>query len=236
MTTPSVPARTHLFLFDIDGTLITSGGAGERALHIAVEELYGSTSELASIEIAGRTDRFITESLFRLLGLEPTPDRVTGFLDRYLHHLALQLPQREGRLMPGIVPLLNELRNNQTISLGLLTGNLERGAQLKLQHYGLWHYFEFGAYADDSANRNELGPVACLRARERHGVEFLPEQVYIIGDTEHDIACGRIIGARTVAVATGNATCEDLARHQPDYLYPDLGNLAQVLADLLPGR
>lgn len=226
--------KTDLFLFDIDGTLISSGGAGERALNIAVEEIFGEGQSLTGLEIAGRTDLYITQSLFQKLGIEPEPARISEFLNRYLHHLALQLPQREGRLLPGIVPLLNALRDRPGVVLALLTGNLERGAQLKLQHYGLWHYFEFGAYADDSAIRNELGPVAQRRARDRYRHDFAPERTFILGDTEHDIECGRAIGAKTVAVATGNFNCDELALHRPDFLYPDLNDTRQILADLLP--
>ena len=118
------------------------------------------------------------------------------------------------------------------MSLALLTGNLERGAQIKLSHYGLWNYFEFGAYADDNADRNRLGPFAQARARERHGVEFPPERTFVLGDTPHDITCGRVIGAKTVAIATGGCPRETLAAYQPDFLFDDLSDVPGVLAVL----
>ncbi len=229
--------KTHLFLFDIDGTLITSGGAGEHALRLAVRDYFGDTDYergLAGIEIAGRTDKLITQTLFKKFGVEPDPARVTQFLDTYLGHLAAQLPLKEGRLLPGIIELLEALKARPEVSLALLTGNLSRGAELKLLHYGVWHYFEFGAYADDHSDRNQLGPVARARALERHGIEFPPERIFVLGDTEHDIACGRAIGAKTVAIATGSFSCEELARHQPDFLYENLSDVAAVLSELIP--
>jgi phosphoglycolate phosphatase len=233
MANPS--EKTHLFLFDIDGTLITSGGAGEHALKLAIHDHFGVAvgEALAGIEIAGRTDKRITQTVFEKFGGgEFDAAKVTQFLDTYLGYLSVQLPQKEGRLLPGIIDLLDALKAKEGVSLALLTGNLERGAELKLAHYGVWHYFEFGAYADDSADRNQLGPVAQARAREKHGIEFPPERIFILGDTEHDIACGRAIGAKTVAIATGNFSSEELARHQPDFLYEDLSNVEAVLCDL----
>ena len=226
--------KTHLFLFDIDGTLITSGGAGEYALKLAIREHFGQEEGLEGIEIAGRTDKLITQAVFRKFGADPDPAKVTQFLDTYLGHLAAQLPLKEGRILPGIIELLEALKAREEVALALLTGNLARGAELKLTHYGVWHYFEFGAYADDHGDRNQLGPVAQARALERHGIEFSPERIFILGDTEHDIACGRAIGAKTVAIATGSFSSEELARYQPDFLYEDLSDVAAVISDLLP--
>ena len=226
------PGKTHLFLFDIDGTLIASGGAGEHSLRLAVREQFGVEDSLREVEIAGRTDKLITLNIFKKYGVEPTPERMTEFLDRYLGHLVGQLPRKEGRLLPGIIELLGGLKRRPHVALALLTGNLVRGAELKLTHYGLWHYFEFGAFADDHTDRNQLGPVAQARALERHGVEFPPERIFVLGDTPHDIACGRVIGAKTVAIATGGCTREELARHAPDFLFEDLADVPAVLAAL----
>jgi len=224
--------KTHLFLFDIDGTLIASGGAGEHALRIAIKEQLDSDDGLSSLEIAGRTDKFITQTLFGKLNVEASPERLTAFFDCYLFHLARQLPLKDGRLLPGIVELLNTLRAREHVALGLLTGNLERGAQLKLEHYDVWHYFEFGAYADDHHDRNQLGPIAQARALQRYGVDFSPERIFVLGDTPHDIECGVAIGAKTVGIATGSYTREQLAAHNPDYLYDDLSNVAEIVAQL----
>lgn len=226
------PAKTHLFLFDIDGTLIASGGAGEFSLRLAVRDQFGVDDDLRDIEIAGRTDKLITLSILKKYGVEPTPGRVTGFLDRYLSHLAQELPKRQGRLLPGILELLDALQARPHVALALLTGNLARGAKLKLTHYGVWQYFEFGAFADDHMDRNRLGSFAQARATKRHGIEFPPERIFVLGDTPHDIACGRAIKAKTVAIATGQQTREQLARHEPDFLFDDLSDVAGVLAAL----
>ena len=226
------PAKTHLLLFDIDGTLIASGGAGEYSMRLAVEDMFGEKDGLGGVEIAGRTDHLITQNIFKKFGVEWTPERATAFLDLYLRHLAEELPRKKGRLLPGIVELLDALKARPNVAMALLTGNLERGAEIKLSHYGVWNYFEFGAYADDHADRNQLGLFAQARAKERHGVEFPPERIFVLGDTPHDITCGRGIGAKTVAIATGGTPREQLAAHQPDFLFDDLSDVAGVLATL----
>ena len=193
---------------------------------------FGVDDTLHDVEIAGRTDRLIAQNILKKYGVEPTPERMTELLDRYLHHLAGELPRKKGRLLPGIIELLDALRTCPHVALALLTGNLQRGAQLKLMHYGVWHYFEFGAYADDSTDRNRLGPVAQARALERHGTEFPPDRIFVLGDTPHDIACGNAIGAKTVAVATGGYTREQLAAYKPDFLLDDFSDVPGFLASL----
>jgi len=217
-----------LLLFDIDGTLLASGGAGIRALEAAASEQFGD-GNLRGIEIAGRTDSLIARQVLARHGREATPERIASFVDCYLGHLAVLLPQVEGRLLPGVVVLLEMLKAREDFILALLTGNVARGAELKLAHHGVWHFFEFGAFADDHHDRNELGPFAQRRARERHGIEFPPEHIYILGDTPHDIACAKAIGARAVAVATGKHTRADLAAHAPDFLLDDFRDAAAVL-------
>lgn len=218
-----------LFLFDIDGTLLASGGAGIRALDAAADECF-NCNDLGGIEIAGRTDSSIARQLLARHGREATPKAIAQFFDSYLANLARFLPEVEGKLLPGILPLLDTLKARPDCVLALLTGNLVRGAQLKLTHYGVWHYFEFGAYADDHHDRNELGPIARARARDRHGIEFAPEQILVLGDTPHDIACARAIGAVAVAIATGRHTREELAAHHPDFLFDDLSDVPAFLA------
>jgi phosphoglycolate phosphatase-like HAD superfamily hydrolase len=224
--------KTKLLLFDIDGTLLTSGGAGERALRLALRERFGRDDSLADIEIAGRTDSGIARRIFEKHGIEPTPENTGKFLDGYVQHLKIELHLSKGRLLPGIIALLDALKKRPHLALALLTGNLERGAEIKLTHYRVWDYFEFGAYADDHHDRNELGKFAKARALKKHGVEFSPENIFVIGDTPHDIDCGRAIGAKTVAIATGNFNREQLAAHQPDYLFDDLADTEKVIARL----
>ena len=225
-----------LILFDIDGTIITSGGAGERALKLGLKDKFGIEDDLKGIEIAGRTDSGIVRQLCRKFGLEESPETFARFFDGYLHRLEEQLPKSNGRLLPGILPLLKALKARPDMVLGLLTGNLERGAELKLRHYGVWDYFEFGAYADDHHDRNELGRFASERALKAHGVEFPPERIFVLGDTPHDVACARAFGARAIAIATGGSSKEQLLDAAPDYLFDDLSDVDAVIAVLAGER
>lgn len=228
--------RRHLLLFDIDGTLITSGGAGEGALNDAMLERFGVADGIGEINLAGATDSRITKSMLEQHGLAATAENITALLDSYLHHLKQRLPLHPGRVLPGIVTLLDHLKGREDCVLALLTGNVVRGAEIKLGHYGVWDYFEFGAFADDHHDRNELGHFARARALERHGVEFPPGNVYVIGDTPRDIECGNAIGAKTVAIATGNYSREKLAECAPDFLFDDLSDTEAVMRVLLPPR
>ena len=222
----------RLLLWDIDATLITSGGAGEKALKRIIAERFGVRDDLRDIEIAGRTDTGIAASILRKYQIEQTAENVAEFLDEYIHHLAKLLPQISGRVLPGVAEVLERLHQNPDRVLALLTGNLRRGAELKLRQYGLWDYFEFGAYADDHHDRNELGAFARARAKEKHSQDFAVARIDVIGDTGHDIACGKIFGARTIAVATGSWTREQLAGHAPDFLFDDLSQVDEVIATL----
>ncbi len=222
----------RLILFDIDSTLINTGGAGVEALKLASKKRFGIDDDLTGIEIAGRTDSGIVRQILAKHGIQPNAEELRRFFETYLELLARQLPICEGRILPGIVELLEHLAAQSHTTLGLLTGNLARGAQLKLEHYGLWKFFPFGAFADDHHDRNELGAVACARAHEHTSWEFAPSSVDVIGDTEHDVACGKTIGARTIAVATGSRSCEALAKSHPDFLFDDFSQTGEVIAKL----
>ena len=233
MRLPVMQTERRLLLFDIDGTLITSGGAGEGALKDAMKVRFGVEEDLQGILLAGATDAKIARELLAKHGIEVSAENVAALLDEYLQHLAGRMSQHDGRLLPGIVPVLQALENHPEAVLALLTGNLTRGAEIKLTHYGVWNFFEFGAFADDHHDRNELGKFARARAHERHGIEFPPERVYVIGDTPRDIECGRAIGAKTVAIATGHYSMPELAEHAPDFLFEDFSDTQRVLGCLL---
>src|SRR5438128_5005840 len=215
----------RLLLFDIDGTLIHSGGAGVEALKVALRERFEIEDDLRDIEIAGMTDSGIVASILKKHKIPATAENVAAFLDSYVHFLSKELPRRKGKLLPGVLELLEKLKSRKHVVLGLLTGNVSRGAQLKLGHYGVWHFFEFGAFADDHHDRNQLGPFARSRAKEKHGREFSPEEIDVVGDTPRDIACGKAFGARTIAVATGTWRRNELAKHQPDFLIDDFSDV-----------
>lgn len=219
-----------LILWDIDGTLIVSQGAGARAMEKALLKRFGIRGDLSQIDWAGRTDAWITGAVFRHVGLPDTPQNAHDYLEAYLELLPHELRDGpQGQVLPGILELLETLHHRTDLAQGLLTGNLRRGAEFKLTHYRVWHYFEFGAFADDSPRRNDLGPHAVRRANERHAVEFAPDHTYIIGDTPHDIECGKVIGARTIAVATGSYTTAQLAAHQPTALFENFADTAAFL-------
>ena len=199
----------------------------------ALRERFGIDDDLSGISFAGSTDGAIARQMFAAHDIPATPENIADLFDGYVHHLARELPQREGRVLPGIVELLGALHGREDCVLGLLTGNIEKGAELKLSHYGVWDYFEFGAFADDHVDRNKLGPVAHSRAVEKHGVSFEAEDVYVLGDTPRDIDCARAAGFVAVAIATGSCSEEELAGHRPDFLFGDLSDTRRVLAALL---
>jgi phosphoglycolate phosphatase len=222
----------RLLLFDIDGTLIHSGGAGVEALKSAFRERFGIDDDLQDIEIAGMTDSGIVVSILNKHKIQTNHENVSAFLDSYVHFLSLELPRRKGRLLPGVLDLLERLKSRPHVVLALLTGNVSRGARLKLEHYGVWHFFQFGAFADDHHDRNELGRFARARAREKHGREFAASEIDVIGDTPRDIACGKALGARTIAVATGRWSRDELAKHHPDFLIDDLADVETIMDTL----
>ena len=167
-----------LLLFDIDQhPYFTSGGAGEKALILASCDTFGPGQDLGGIELAGKTDVWIAQRIFELQGIEPTAEAVRALLDRYLFHLKTQLAEKQGTLLPGFPELLHRLARLPEVVFGLLTGNLRGGARIKLGHYGLLEHFSLeeaavGAFADDSHDRNQLGPFAQRRALEKHGIDF----------------------------------------------------------------
>jgi phosphoglycolate phosphatase-like HAD superfamily hydrolase len=222
----------RLLLWDIDGTLITTGEAGQRAIVRATAQWFGNDGDLSGIEIAGRTDAGIAHQILKKHREPITEEKVAVFLDLYLRFLEEELPRSQGSVLPGVRQLLEKLAPQPNTALALLTGNLRRGAQLKLGHYQLWQFFDFGAFADDHHDRNELGAFALKRAEQETGIRFAPEQVDVIGDTGHDIACGKAFGARTIAVATGSWSREKLAAQKPDFLFGDLGNVDDTIATL----
>jgi phosphoglycolate phosphatase len=218
-----------LILWDIDGTLIRTNRAGIAALVQAFARIHGHQPDMKKVEVAGRTDRWIIGRMLEAHGITPSHENIHAVLESYLQLLQGEIVTRSGQILPGILELLETLHRREDVVQGLLTGNVQRGARIKLEHYRVWHYFEFGAFGDDSALRNELGPHALRRAKERHEIEFVPDRVWVIGDTPHDIECGKAIGARTIAVATGSFSLEQLQAHAPTASFTDFADSAAFL-------
>ncbi len=213
-----------LLLFDIDGTLVLSGGAGLRAMTRAFADLYAIPDALAGISLSGRTDSSILRDALDRFGLPHSPEIEEAYKRRYFELLEeeMPLPVEGKRLMPGIPALLEALNGRPDVHLGLLTGNWRTSGYLKLADFGLDRYFRFGAFADDSGVRDQLLPFAVTRFRELSGLTPRPEEVYVIGDTPYDIQCARPHGAIAVAVAAASHPVSHLAAWNPDYLFENL--------------
>ncbi len=218
-----------LILWDIDGTLILTQGAGMGALDRAFQKLHGRRPDLTKLDLSGRTDQWIAAQVLAHNQLPVTPAAIHGYLEAYLELLHTEVTSRAGRVLPGILALLDLLHQRSDVAQGLLTGNLHRGAHIKLEHYKVWHYFAFGAFGDDSPVRNDLGPHALRRAKEKHAVDFAPEHTFVIGDTPHDIECGQAIGAKTIGVSTGRFSVADLLAHGPTAVFADFADTAAFL-------
>ncbi len=205
----------HLWLFDIDGTLVDTGGAGLTALTEAAVECFGEAGP--ELDLAGSTDLGIIQNFLDHFGREYDPTFVDAFFAFYLERLEWNLAHGgfPGKVLPGAVGLLERLSETPDIHLGLLTGNIAGGAAAKMRHFGLDHFFPFGGYGCDFADRNKLGPVATARATAHSGRAFRPDEIVVIGDTPKDIACAKALGAPCIAVATGRFSIEELRQHSP---------------------
>ena len=193
-----------LLLWDVDGTLINTGSAGMSALRTALQTVFGINRTLDDIDFAGRSDLLNMREVLSKVGLPATEINFARLTDGYLAALPAKLADPSAHVLPGVRTLLDAVVAQKKFTQGLLTGNFRRGAELKIGHHRLWSYFGFGAFADDNEHRNELGPHALRRCHEFTGIEFQPSETWIIGDTPHDIQCGKVIGANTIAVATGS--------------------------------
>lgn len=222
----------HVCLFDIDGTLIRCGGAGQAAMEAALASVFGVTAPTWDIPVHGRTDRGIIADLFRFHGIVDDANSYARFRDGYLAHLPDHLARREGRVLPGILALLEALAARNDVLLGLLTGNFRDGARIKLEHFRLREHFAFGGYGDDHHSRNDVAAEALREACTRVGRPVPGDRVWVIGDTVSDVACARAIGARAVGVSTGVVSRSELQGCSPDWLFDDFSD-PQCLLELL---
>jgi phosphoglycolate phosphatase-like HAD superfamily hydrolase len=220
----------HVCLFDIDGTLLRSGGAGKIAMEEALAVEFGVPADSDGVPFSGRTDRAIARDLFARYAIAPTAANWQRFLGRYLLHLPECLAKHHGQVLPGIAALLEQLAGREEMAVGLLTGNVRDGARIKLSHYHLYHHFAFGGFGDHWLERDEVAHEALAAVRSHCPGAVDPERIWVIGDTPLDVACARAIGARAIAVATGWHPPAELAAAQPDLLLTDLSDPSPLLA------
>jgi len=226
----------RLVLFDVDGTLITARGAGRRAIKRALERVFGTTGSLEGYDMSGKTDPRIVLEVMAGAGLEgeAVKERLDEFFEAYARTLTEEIGDgRDIVTMPGVADLVRLLATAADVVLGLLTGNIEEGARIKLGPTGLLPYFTLGAFGSDDPDRRRLPSLAARRAHALIGHPFRPGEVFVVGDTPHDIDCARAFGAVAVAVATGRFTGEQLLGERPDLLFEDFSDAARVAAALL---
>lgn len=221
-----------LILFDIDGTLVLTGGAGLRAMTRASQDVFGAGDGFDRVPMNGRTDAWIVAQLAACHGMACDPPALQQFRDTYVRHLSseVHLPGPRKGVMPGVRPLLDVLSGRSDVFLGLLTGNFEPGARIKLEYFGLWRYFKCGAFGDEAHDRNLLLAAALRRVRAAGGPPVAPWDIVIVGDTPLDVAVARAGGAKSVAVATGSHDVETLRASGADVVLQDLTEIPVVLA------
>lgn len=222
----------RLILFDIDGTLLSADGVGKRAVRDAMMEVFGTTGPIGEYSFAGRTDPQIARELLAAAGWsrDAVDERLPALWRLYVANLEREITRVTVTPLPGISALLDRIESvGGEMTLGLLTGNVEAGARIKVEAAGFaFDRFAVGAYGSDHADRPELPAIAVRRARERTGIGYRGKEIVIIGDTPYDIQCGESLGVRTVAVATGTHPAAELAEHGPDHLFDDLGDVDAV--------
>jgi phosphoglycolate phosphatase-like HAD superfamily hydrolase len=225
----------RLFLFDVDGTLVSARGAGRAAMARALDAVYGTRGAIDGYDFRGKTDPRAVFDVLHGAGFTDAAiaARLSACFARYVTELdALIGDGSRVDVMPGVVDLVRALGARRDAIVGLLTGNVEGGARVKLRHTGMWPWFRVGAFGSDAADRRALPAIACERARRLAGGAVPFERVTIIGDTPLDVDCARSCGAVAVAVATGHHPASELEACCPDVLFADLSDTAAVVAAL----
>jgi phosphoglycolate phosphatase-like HAD superfamily hydrolase len=213
----------RLVLFDIDGTLVHTGGAGIKAFAKTFATEFGVPNGTERIKFAGRTDVNLVREFFSMHQIAATPENFLRFFENYVFWLDHILKQSHTEACPGIWEFIRIARAlPQPPMIGLLTGNIRLGAEIKLRHFDLWKEFETGAFADDHEDRDQIAAAAHQRGNRLFNRKLRGEEILVIGDTPLDIRCGRAIGAKVLAVATGGAKFDELKAHKPDWAVEDL--------------
>ena len=223
-----------LFLFDIDGTLISARGLPKIAMGNVLKRRYECFTYDSDYDFSGRTDPEIIESLLKFDNREFNDDLIREILHEFCLELQSQFTQNAApKIHPGVNVLIDQLHSMSDVFLGLVTGNIAEGARIKLEAANLRKYFPIGGFGDDSKHRSDLPPIAKARAEGFYGVQFRSENTWIIGDSIHDITCAQENNLRCLAVATGWTTRETLSQKNPEYLETDLSNFNRIIEILL---
>jgi phosphoglycolate phosphatase-like HAD superfamily hydrolase len=215
MTASAAGGVESVLCWDIDGTLLTTARAGVFALEEAAREVIGTVPDFSALPTAGLTDAEVAALAIRTCGGRDHAENVAAFLGAYERHLPDRLSWRRGRVLPGVVEVLDHFAARDEVACILLTGNTEAGARAKLAHYGLTGRFDAGAFCTGVDDRETIARRAHALALERYGHDLPRERIYVVGDTPHDVRCGKAIGARTVAVASGPVPRSELIASQP---------------------
>jgi phosphoglycolate phosphatase len=226
----------RFILFDIDGTLIDSGGAGSKALDLAFAEMFSVKNAFRDISMAGKTDPQILKEGLALHGLDHGNGVAPQFFRTYIGYLMENVRNGKGHVKPGIFAALDALASGRENILGLLTGNIGEGARIKLEAYGLYSYFRLGAFGDDSEDRNKLLPVAVAKLYEADSIRIDFKDCVVIGDTPRDVDCAKPYGARTVAVATGPYSSAALRDARADAVFEDLSDTERFIEAVSAGQ
>lgn len=227
----------QIILFDIDGTLISTAGAGQSAMDVVSAETGTRAGDTAKLKYAGRTDKSIIRDHLQEFGIAETRENYLAYRERFLEKLPEHLAARPGHVLPHVEPTLQRLRG-ESFELGLITGNMRSAARMKLAHYGLANYFftrsngaaradAMGGFGDDHFERDDMAREALCDVRAWLGVHIEAAQIWVVGDTPRDVQCARAIGANVLAVATGSYSYEELRATEPDLLSPDLAQAGE---------
>lgn len=213
--------------FDIDGTLVHTGRAGVKAFRKVFSTEFDAHNGTEQMQFGGRTDISLVREFFRINDIDPSPGNFKRFFDRYTFWLDHIIKDSAGAPCRGVLSFIADLNALPSPPmLGLLTGNIRLGAEIKLRHFHMWNMFVTGGFADDSEDRNEIAAAAYKRGKRMLGGKLKPEEVLVVGDTPRDVECGRAIGARVLAVATGGASLKELQKQAPDWAVPDLSHIS----------
>lgn len=217
----------RLVLFDIDGTLVHTGGAGTAAFTRTFARHFNLHHGTERMKFAGRTDVSLVREFFRIHNYAETPEHFKLFFEHYIFWLDHILTRNGGEMCRGVRELIRDLQAlPHPPTLGLLTGNIQLGAEIKLRHFGLWEHFKFGGFADDHEERDHIAAAALERGRRVLGKNLQPQEVVVIGDTPFDVKCGKFIGAKTLAAATGGSKLEELKPCGADWTVADLTQIS----------